>query len=145
METSKFDDLIRQKTDAIKVPYQPGHWERLARSLDTPVEQSGAVPSPHDALLDKQVAQRLNQLRAPGSAADSWPLLESRVRENTRLRQRLYVYKGIEVSLLVLLLLSIIHGYPYLKPALPVGLLHRHHPMPIPQISSSIPAVYMQA
>ncbi|MEY4108092.1 MAG: hypothetical protein RL181_2434, partial [Bacteroidota bacterium] len=117
MEAKTFDETIRQKADGITAPpFQAAHWERLARALDDARPATPSVPA--DDTLDQNIAEKLRQLRAPGSSEQTWPILETRLLEHERLRRRVLMYKSAELVLLLLLLLNVVHWYPRLKPML---------------------------
>ncbi len=91
MEAKKFDETIRQKAGGIAAPpFQAAHWERLARALDDTYTSPPAVPV--EDTLDQNIAEKLSQLRAPGSSEQTWPVLETRLLEHERLRRRVLMY-----------------------------------------------------
>lgn len=117
MEAKKFDETIRQKAGGIAAPpFQAAHWERLARALDDTHTAPPTVPV--EDTLDQNIAEKLSQLRAPGSSEQTWPVLETRLLEHERLRRRVLMYKSAELVLLMLLLFNAVHWYPRLKPVL---------------------------
>ena len=126
MEAKTFDETIRQKAGGITAPpFQAAHWERLARALD---DAHPGIPSvPADDTLDQNIAEKLRQLRAPGSSEQTWPILENRLLEHERLRRRVLMYKSAELVLLLLLLLNVVHWYPRLKPVLRQELPYAQH------------------
>ncbi len=139
MGTKKFDDIIRRKLNRLEPPYRPEHWNALSRELDKTLTPAAGV-NPHDEWIDRQVSQKAARVRVPGSPASSWPLLEKRLQEQARIRQRLFVYKTVEVSLLLLLLISLWQWQPVINSThFPIELLQgkRHHSEP--QAAKSAP------
>lgn len=126
METNKFDAIIRKKTDSLEVPYQSKHWDQLARTLDQNHPESIAPTQIQEtARVDQHIAEKLSQIRPPGTAEQTWPILETRLKEHLALKQRLFTRKTLEVSVLVLLLLTIVQWYPRIEPAIPRAFLPR--------------------
>ena len=132
MGTKKFDDIIRGKLNHLEAPYRPEHWEAFSRELDKAHTPAAGV-NPHDEWIDRQVSQKVTRVRVPGSPSSSWPLLEKRLQEQARIRQRLLIYKTLEVSLFLLLLISLWQWQPVLNQAhFPIELLQgkRRHAEP---------------
>lgn len=131
MDTNKFDEIIRKKTDSLEVPYQSKHWEQLARTLDQQhPEGNTPMQAQEAALVDQHIAEKLSQIRTPGTAEQTWPILETRLEEHLVLRQRLFTVKTLEISILVLLLLTIVQWYPRIEPAIPRAFLPREQIKP---------------
>ncbi|MBK7476731.1 MAG: hypothetical protein IPI11_12235 [Haliscomenobacter sp.] len=132
MGTKKFDDIIRGKLNHLEAPYRPEHWNAFSRELDK-IHTPAAGVNPHDEWIDRQISQKITRVRVPGSPSSSWPLLEKRLQEQAQIRQRLLIYKTLEVSLLLLLLISLWQWQPvWNQTHFPIELLHgkRRHAEP---------------
>ena len=101
-ENNELDRIIRAKLDRLEPRFKPGSWDRLAERLDA-AEAAEA--------FDRTVGSRLDGLHVP-YRQHSWAILAARLELERRRMQAILHYKAMEVSLLLLLFLTVWHQLP---------------------------------
>ncbi|PTM14980.1 MAG: hypothetical protein DA408_01430 [Bacteroidetes bacterium] len=101
-ENNELDRIIRAKLDRLEPRVKPGSWDRLAERLDA-AEAAEA--------FDRTVGNRLDGLQVP-YRQHSWAVLAARLELERRRMQAIVHYKAMEVSLLLLLFLTVWHQLP---------------------------------
>ncbi|MEL7250468.1 MAG: hypothetical protein AAFO03_18725 [Bacteroidota bacterium] len=99
------DRIIHQKMNHIRPEFRPGSWDRLAERLDE-VEATDA--------FDAEIGSRLQRMHVPYQES-SWAKLAARLELERRRMQAIFHYKAMEVSLLLLLLMTGWHLMPQLQ------------------------------
>lgn len=97
-----FDDLIRDKLETLTPNVKAGSWDQLAQRLDA-VEQNAA--------FDKIAADKLEGIQVPYQES-SWQILAERLALERARIQAVVHYKLMEVSLVLLVLLTLWQHFP---------------------------------
>lgn len=107
-KSDQLDNIVRNKLNQLHVEYDPASWEKLEQKLATE-EASVLLPAEH--LLDELVSEKMHQIKVGNQANQHWKILAARLQEEGQVRRRLVLYKFMEASLVLLLLLV---AAPYL-------------------------------
>ncbi len=102
IEDAPFDALVREKLANLKGAENSASWDKIAQVL-TEMERA-------DAQFDAQVFSKLKNIQ-PAYQQRHWQQLLARLTANFALREKLYRYKLMELTLMILLLLNF---YQYL-------------------------------
>ncbi len=104
---ASFDDLIRDRMDALEVNADANYWDVLESKID----QELNTPEISDEALDQLATNNLSNLYIPYNPTH-WTLLSHRLEEEFNVRRKIFTYKAVEFSLMVLLLLTVVQFMP---------------------------------
>ncbi len=102
-----FDDLIRDRMDGLEVNADANYWEVLESKIDQELNTSEIS----DEALDQLATDNLSNLYIPYNPTH-WTLLSHRLEEEFNVRRKIFTYKTVEFSLMVLLLLTVVQFMP---------------------------------
>lgn len=102
---NNIDGVIREKLESLKPAIKSGSWEQLSQRMDI-ADQADA--------FDKKVGDRLEAIHVPYQAS-SWEILAERLSLERGRIQAVLHYKAMEVSLLLLLLMTAWQYFPITK------------------------------
>ncbi len=106
-ESSRFDDLIRDRMEGLEINADANYWELMESKIDQEVN----APEISDEALDQLTTDNLSNLYIPYNPTH-WTLLSHRLEEEFNVRRKIVTYKLVEFSLMVLLLLTIVQFMP---------------------------------
>ena len=104
---ASFDDLIRDRMDSLEVNADANYWDVLESKID----QELNAPEISDEALDQLATDNLSNLYIPYNPTH-WTLLSHRLEEEFNVRRKIFTYKAVEFSLMVLLLLTVVQFMP---------------------------------
>ncbi len=102
-----FDDLIRDRMDSLEVNTDANHWNVLESKID----QELNTPEISDEAIDQLATDNLSNLYIPYNPTH-WTLLSHRLEEEFNVRRKIFTYKAVEFSMMILLLLTIVQFMP---------------------------------
>ncbi|MEZ4960101.1 MAG: hypothetical protein R2830_09840 [Saprospiraceae bacterium] len=130
--SSTLDTLLASRLGSLEVAGQTPDWDVMQQMLEA---EETAELIENEAAIDNLAYEKLAHLSAPYRASH-WELMARRLQEEYSLRHQLYRYKAAEISLMLLLLITIIRFLPYAA-----DLYGRKDQAPQPQKTELRPAV----
>lgn len=128
------DDLVKQKLSGLSVPYRPETWDWMNERLDEIGE--GSPAGAEMQTMDEAIYDRMHRLEKPYDP-NHWPLLLKKLEGNVYVGERIVRYKAMELSLLLLLLITFIRlpiSGDQTPPAQP---LHQERPQAVREKAST--------
>ena len=104
----KFDDIIRKKLVDFEVPQNPDAWDLFE---DAQAAQESGTPELDSSTIDEIAFDRLHQLEVPYEAAH-WQQMNQRIKEEFSLPYKIYRYKLVEISVVLLAIFTVINFWP---------------------------------
>jgi len=108
MKHKKFDDIIREKLGSFEVPQNSDAWDMFE---DTRALSESGTPKLDSQTIDEIAFDRLHQLKVPYEAAH-WQQMSQRIKEEFSLPYKIYRYKLVEISVILLAIFTIISYWP---------------------------------
>ncbi|PHN03218.1 outer membrane beta-barrel protein [Flavilitoribacter nigricans] len=99
------DEAVRSKMANLAAPYRPETWDWMNDRLDEIDE--GSPAGAEMQTMDEAIYDRMHRLEKPYDP-NHWPMLLKKLEANAYVGERIVRYKAMELSLLVLLLLTFI-------------------------------------
>lgn len=113
MESNNFDKQIREKLQNMEPDFRSGNWKLMEQKLNA--AEVDANPEYDDILLDGMAYGSLENYKADFNPTH-WDLMEQKLDDAYYpLRRKLYRYKVVEVSLMLLALFTVIQFLPFKK------------------------------
>jgi len=104
-----FDAMIKAKLEGGKAAYDPGFWSLMESKIEADADLSEAALD--DLELDGLLYENLNNYQVPYNP-NHWELMLQRINKEFSIQHHLYKYKVAEVSLMLLLILTLLQFYP---------------------------------
>mgnify|MGYP005666387655 CR=1 FL=1 len=130
MKMNEFDRIIREKMENLNPEYAPETWELLEQKMDA--SEAGPAVVTDEEAIDELAFSKLHQYETPYNPED-WKTFARRLEEEAASTREVLRYKLVEVSLMLLLLLTL---WQYL----PVG-----QNQPLPSVQPELPTKPMQS
>ena len=105
MDDAMFDQIMLAGLSGLEVDFDPESWDKLAEKLTT--EQIL-----EDTEIDSLAHQSLHNYEVPYQKSH-WEIMAERLEEEFSLRRKLYRYKVLELSLMLLFLITLINYLPF--------------------------------
>lgn len=121
------DEVVRDKLAQMAAPYRPETWDWMNERLEAMDDgtPAGAEMQP----MDEAIYESMHRLEKPYDP-NHWPLLLKKLEGNAYVGERIIRYKAMELSLLVLLLITFIR-LPFTSentPRVPAQEFQQHRP-----------------
>jgi hypothetical protein len=119
------DEAIRNKMTDLSIPYHAESWDQMSGRLDEIDEGSPAGAEMQS--MDEAIYERMHRLEKPYDP-NHWPMLLKKLEGNAYVGEHIIRYKAMELSLLLLLLITFIR-LPF----------QSEDPQPLPQVQQTRP------
>jgi hypothetical protein len=108
MKHKKFDDIIRDKLSNFEVNQNSDAWDLFE---DARAARESGTPELDNHTIDEIAFDRLHQLKVPYEAAH-WQQMNQRLKEEFSLTYKIYRYKLVEISVVLLAIFTVINYWP---------------------------------
>jgi hypothetical protein len=110
LSADPFDEMIKSKLEGGNAAaYDPGFWSLMESRIEADADLSPTEIE--DLELDGLVYENLNSFQVPYNS-NHWELMLRRINKEFSIQHHLYKYKVAEVSLMLLLILTLLQFYP---------------------------------
>jgi len=109
---NKFDKNIKEKIEGLHINYDDAAWDSFEKKLDDTIVQEDI----EDAVFDQQIKDKLQDKLSFDFEEEHWQELSTRIDHDNELANRIYLFKIIELVVLVLLAYSFFQIEPIKNP-----------------------------
>jgi len=100
------DDIVRDKMSKLAVPYRSETWDWLNERMEEMDMDTGNPAGAEVQTMDEAIYDRMHRFEKPYDPTH-WPLLLKKLEANAMVGRRILRYKAMELSLLVLFLITL--------------------------------------